>query len=910
MIKNIKSLYDTIMRVTRLGRTPFYVRWPILLGFTGLIGGMALFFAAYVVITPTLPDIEALKEIKLSVPLRIFTADGKLMAEYGEKKRTPVDIDKVPEHLINAFVSAEDNRFFTHGGVDFRGLLRAAVHVISTGRRGQGGSTITMQVARNFFLSREKTYSRKINEIFLSWKIENNLSKKQILELYFNKIYLGNRAYGVAAAAQVYYGKPINDLTLPQIAMIAGLPKAPSRYNPIANPRRALLRRNHILKRMNELGYIEETAYQEARSAPDEASIYAVKFDSNAPYVAEMVRDHMVNNYTDDVYNSGYRVYTTINTKLQTAANKALHNALMAYDKRHGFRGVIDHVDIKVRGSLDHLDDETYNEWDNLLRDYNTVGRLYPALVVALKISKDESGNEVKREAVVFQPAFAELIIIPWEGISWAKPFIDRHTVGDAPQTAEDVLRVGDIIYITQEKISKKVDEKTISKEIWRVAQIPEVEGAFVALNPKDGAIVSLVGGYDFQQNKFNRVIQAKRQPGSNFKPFIYSAALDKCMTPATTISNSPIVIEDAEGNPWKPENDNGKFTEPLRLRAALTRSVNLVSIRILQEIGLGYASRYAANFGFDPKDLPRNYTMALGTYATQPINIVRGYAVFANGGFLVEPYFIQRIETAKGEIIYESPKIVFEEPPEPEPRLNTMDPSGAHIGMETTNPDEVANTEPMQKPAEDSQQPQIVTLKEGEKTDTPEEDNGEPKPFVRETKTIQRSLSKNNVFLMTSIMRDVVKHGTGRRAYNAMGREDLAGKTGTTNDQVDAWFSGFNHKYVASAWVGFDNPQPMGRSEFGSRAALPMWIEFMQTALQGIQEEAIFPPPGMVTIRIDPVSGAKAAAADENAIFEHFDPKCLPQSQELDPNIDGLPPTEDGNVPEPKNDDQPINIF
>lgn len=815
------------------------------------MGGLgALFFvSAYLYLAPKLPDISSLKETKFSVPLRIYTNDGKLLGEYGEKKRTPISYDKLPKQFVNAFIAAEDSRFFDHGGVDYWGLTRAVLHLIKTGRKGQGGSTITMQVARNFFLSREKTYLRKLNEIFLAWKIEDKLSKGKIIELYLNKIYLGNRAYGVAAAGEVYYGKTIDQLTLAQMAMIAGLPKAPSRYNPIVNPRRALLRRAYVLRRMLELDLIGKNSYREANEALDEASVYAKQFDINAPYLAEMVRDKLVRQYGTDVYNSGFKVFTTIDARLQKAANAAMRKTLMDYDHRHGYRGPQGHFYIDKTSISDTIDDETFSQLDAALDNHNPVGYLQPALVVAVNTETGEDGTELRGSATVFQSKYADYQTIPWKGLSWAKPFVDRNRIGDAPASVTRILTPGDIIYIEKRNSGQE--------SYWRLAQIPEVEGALVSLDPSTGKILALVGGFNFEQAKFNHVTQAKRQPGSNFKPFIYSAALEKCFTPATIINDAPIVIQDSEGNPWRPQNDNGKFRGPLRLRTALTKSVNLVSIRILRDIGVPYAIEYAKRFGIDPGSLPRNLTLALGTASVTPLSIVRGYATFANGGYLIDPYFIEEIKESNGEIVYQAPTVILEKTPSKEETT----PYERFTAAQRVRLQPAANTSPALT-NETTGQP----LLNDDKTGVEEEPN---------ERIAKRVISENNVFLMTSIMRDVIKFGTGRRALQ-LNRQDLAGKTGTTNDQVDAWFSGFNHKVATSVWVGFDQPNPLGRGEYGGRAALPMWISYMREALKGVRERPLVQPAGISTVRIDPITGQPTPPNTPGSIFEYFASECL----------------------------------
>ncbi|HHI75941.1 MAG TPA: peptidase, partial [Gammaproteobacteria bacterium] len=596
----------------------------------GALLAAAAVVGAYLYIEPDLPDIEALREIRLQVPLRIYSSEGKLIAEFGEKRRNPVRYDQLPPRLVQAITAAEDAHFFTHPGIDPRGLLRAGIKLILTGKRKQGGSTITMQVARNFYLSRKKTYLRKLYEIFLALRIEQELSKEEILELYLNKIYLGHRAYGVAAAARVYYGKDLDQLTLPEIAMIAGLPKAPSAYNPLSNPQRAVERRNYVLRRMRELGYISQEQFQEASAAPITARRYAPRIEVEAPYVAEMVRKRMVAEYGDAAYTSGLEVYTTIEGKAQTAANAALRRALHAYTERHGYRGPLAHLDTMP------ADDEAR---DAALAEHRRYGEIRPALVL-----------KVERRSARIYLGEGETGEIPWAGLEWARPYRGTDRRGKAPRKAGDVVQPGDLIMVRPVKGKGKKAEP-----YWKLTQLPQVSGALISLRAKDGAMLALVGGYDFYRSKFNRVTQALRQPGSGFKPFVYSAALEKGFTPASLFNDAPVVFDDPslEGA-WRPENYSGKFYGPTRLRWALTKSRNLVSIRLLRAIGIDYALKYVTRFGFDPAKLPHNLSLALGSANVNPLQMARGYAVLANGGFLVKPYLVTRI-LRNGEKVFEA---------------------------------------------------------------------------------------------------------------------------------------------------------------------------------------------------------------------------------------------------------------
>jgi penicillin-binding protein 1A len=772
------------------------VKYGVGLALFGLGTGATALILTYLYLEPDLPNVEQLRDVRLQVPLRIYSQDQRLIAEFGEKRRIPLKYNEIPDKMIRAFLAAEDDRFFEHPGVDYHGILRAALQLIMTGERRQGGSTITMQVARNFFLSREKTFARKIKEIFLSFRIEQELSKKEIFELYLNKIYLGHRSYGVGAAAQVYYGKPIDQLTLAQTAMIAGLPKAPSTTNPVTNPERAQLRRDYVLGRMASLGFINEQERITAELTPVTATLHTASPEVEAPYLAEMVRAEIIERYGPDAYTNGYQIYTTLDSRHQQAANSALRQALQEYDKRHGYRGPEQHIDLKTTEDL-----------DGYLSDQIRIGDLIPAVV-----------TEVGEQSVKAYTGNGEFIEIEWEGLNWARPYIKENVRGPAPKTAADILKAGDLIRLLQ--------TSTAEEEKWRLAQIPAVSGALVSLDPQSGAIKALVGGYDFYHSKFNRATQAKRQPGSGFKAFIYSAALDAGYTAASMINDAPVVFDDPslEGA-WRPENYSGKFFGPTRLRYALTKSRNLVSIRLLRAIGVQKALDHAALFGFDISELPRNLSLALGSGAVSPLQMAKGYAVLANGGYLIEPYFIERVEEDYQGLIFQASPLIVCTDCDPTKTTSTGDPA---------NPDIATQDEAPAK------------------------------------KIAPRVISQENHYLMNSMMQDVIKYGTGRKA-RVLGRNDLAGKTGTTNDQRDAWFNGFHPNLVAITWVGFDSFTPLGKGEVGGRAALPAWIAYMREALDGVPEHNLQVPPGIVTIRIDPRTGERASAEQQDAIFEVF---------------------------------------
>lgn len=790
------------------------------------VTAVTLVVGTYLYIEPDLPDPHTLKEIRFQVPLRVYSRSGELIAEFGEKKRIPLEYEQFPPAMIQAILAAEDERFFEHPGVDYQGLLRAAIQMALTGEKRQGGSTITMQVARNFFLTREKTIIRKLREIFLALKIEKELSKEEILSLYLNKIYLGHRSYGVAAAAQVYYGKDLEQLSIPQLAMIAGLPKAPSSYNPIVNPDRALLRRNYVLRRMLEIGYLDSEDYQEMVNEPITAYLHTLTPEVEAPYVAEMVRAEMVSRFGENAYTEGYRVYTTLDEKLQQAANLSLRTTLLDYEHRHGYRGAEGHVELSENAGD--------TDWRESLKGYSSIGGLQPALVI-----------DVGEKSATLYSLNGEMELLTWEGMEWARPYISNNRTGEEPKSTADILKRGDIIRICRR------EDGTL-----QLAQVPEIAGALVSLNPEDGAVLALVGGFDYYQSKFNRVTQAERQPGSNFKPFIYSAGLEKGFTAASLINDAPVVFDDDKlESEWRPENYSGRFYGPTRLRVALYNSRNLVSVRLLRATGIGFAISHVKNFGFSPAKLPRDLSLALGSASITPLEVARGYAVLANGGYLIEPFFLERIEDFEGNTILEADPLVVC----PDCEMDQQD-------SKTPPPEESAQTEPEQS----------GNVQEGKE----EGFEHHPVDGPRIPRLAKRTIAPRNVYLITSMMQDVIKRGTGRQALQ-LKRHDLAGKTGTTNEQRDAWFSGFNREIITTTWVGFDEPRPMGRKETGARAALPMWIRFMRTALEDIPEQPLEQPAGLVTVRIDPASGELASADTPEAIFEIFREENAPQQLE-----------------------------
>lgn len=781
-----------------------------------LLGALAVGILLYAV-DRELPAVEEIREVKLQVPLRIFAADGTLMAVYGEKRRVPVTIDEVPEAMRLAFIGAEDANFYRHPGIDIGGIARAVWHVIRTGGdKGPGGSTITQQLTRNFFVDSvgfEVTYERKLKEILLALKVERELSKAQIIELYLNKIYLGNRAYGVGAAARVYYGKTLDELTLAETAMIASLPKAPSRINPINNLERSLERRNYTLGRMRELGYITEDEYRTAVAERDRAYPHGPTVEVDAPYAAELVRQQVMTMLGSDAYTGGYRVYTTFNADMQTAANRAVDAALRDYDERHGYRG--------PEARLELSDESTPEEWIEHLAGYGPIKDRLPGLVV-----------EVDEEQALVYLDDGQTISLPLAAVAWAKPYQSVDRVGDEPTIVGDVLAVGDLIRVTRD-----------AETGWRLAQIPDVEGALVSLDSRTGAVLALVGGWEFARSKFNRAIQGRRQPGSSFKPVIYSAALEKGMTPATVVNDAPIVFDDPSlERKWRPENYSRRFYGPTRLREGIVNSRNLVSIRVLRQIGAGFGRDYATRFGFERTELPADLSLALGSAAVPPLSMARAYAVFSNGGFLIEPYFVERVTDQAGEVLFQA--------------VRTVACEGCledRINVELAATEETAESLLRELTADEMQA-----------------------PTEREA---PRVITEANAFLITDILRDVVRRGTGRRALT-LERPDVAGKTGTTNEQRDAWFSGFAGGITTTAWVGFDQTSPLGEGEIGGRAALPMWIEYMQTALADRPFASHEAPPGVTRARIDAKSGRLVRAAGGDSILEFFLAGRLPDEE------------------------------
>ena len=829
-------------------------------------GTSLLISAVYLYLTPQLPNIQSLKTIELQIPLRIYTESGQLISEFGEQRRRPLEYNEIPSQFVNALIAAEDDSFFQHNGVDIKGLTRAAIQLIKTGKKKSGGSTITMQVAKNYYLSSQKTFSRKFTEILLALKIEQELSKEEILELYLNKIYLGKRAYGIEAAAHVYYGVSVSDLPLAQLAMLAGLPQAPSAANPINNPKRAKERRNYVLARMHTLGFIDQEEFDNAASAPIIARYHGLEPEVNGPYIAEMVRQQLLDQYGDDIYRQGYRVYTTLNGKAQNKANQALQAGLLKYNRDHGWRQtgkeeILKPVKLQVfdneltltweselNGDKDIDWPATLLEWQPRLNKTNQLGLIQPAIVAEVL---DEGAWVIGKQK--------QWHWLPLEGIKWAKRYIDVNRIGPEPESAHTVLQQGQVIWLTDHK------EYGI-----QLAQVPEVEGALISIDPQQGGIRALVGGFSYGLNKYNRVTQADRQPGSAFKPFIYSSALANGFTPASIINDAPVVFKDKGlENTWRPKNHSGKFYGPTRLREALYKSQNLVSIRILKQVGARRAINYIAPFGFPREKLNKDLSLALGASAVTPLELATGYTVLANGGFKIEPYFIQRIEISDQE----------------EP-LFVANPAQACTECLPISEESASNTPQTIEPSEQDLLNAISVI-----------DNSDNLMTEKAPVLASRIMDERTHFLMNNMLQDVISRGTGKRAL-ALQRNDLAGKTGTTNDQKDAWFSGYNRDLVTSVWIGFDQPQPLGRWAFGSNTALPVWVDYMGTMLTDKPQRPFPQPAGIVNVRIDPETGLLAQPGQRNAIFEFFKQEELPaatevdsaSSEDLDEDSDGSP--------------------
>lgn len=847
----------------------------------GVVGALGM----YLYIKPDLPSVTVLKDVRLQTPMRIYTHDGKLISQYGVKRRIPVQLDEVPDTLIKAVLATEDSRFYEHIGVDPIGVVRAALNLAVTGEKGQGASTLTMQMARGFFLTREKTYIRKLKEVFIALHMENELTKDEILELYLNKVELGHRSFGFGAAAQVYYGKKLNELTLAQIATLAGLPKAPSTLNPISRPERSFERRRVVLLRMLDEGYITRQEFNEAAAAPVTAYKHGAEIELDAPYLADIIYNEMVELYgKEEAETGGYQVYATATSKLQAAAQLAVTQNLHDYDERHGFRGpvktlwelapvdsVLDGADADANASSgDEMTNTLQSQalvtspttleslfpepWDEVgiktaLSDVERFGTLQPAVVYQV----DEQSFTALSES-------GEHVTIDWAGMDWARPYLADNRQGSAPKLASDIVSSGDVVYLRQVQGQ------------WRLAQLPKVSGAFVALNPQNGAVEAIVGGYSFYQSQFNRATQAKRQVGSNIKPFVYSAALEHGYTIASLINDAPINQWDkSTGVVWRPENSPAEYDGPIRMRVALGKSKNVVSVRLLRGVGLDNTIEHLTKFGFEREDINRDETLSLGSGAHTPLEVARGMSVIANGGFLINPYFIDRIDNEYGETLYQA---------EPEWACNPCEAEGEVV---------VGGEQDLESLLEAQLNSEFAQSEQREKV------------------SANQVISPQNAFLVSEMMRTAVRAngnwnkktywlGTGWRARNILQRTDLAGKTGTTNDSRDTWFSGFNRNIVATAWVGFDDMnRKLGRtsgnqnliarnpekynwignglvgSEDGAKAAGPAWIRFMQVAMKDMPHSPQPIPKDVVRVRIDRTSGKLTRRTDHTTLFEYF---------------------------------------
>jgi len=879
-----------------------YIKPLILFSFLSGVLGVAALVGIYFYIKPDLPSVTVLKDVRLQTPMQIYTKDGKLISQYGVKRRIPVKLEDVPQELIDAILATEDSRFYEHHGIDPIGIVRAAVSLVLTGEKRQGASTLTMQLARGFFLTREKTYIRKVKEIFIALHMEQELTKQEILELYLNKIELGHRAFGFGAAAQVYYGKPLDELTLAQLATIAGLPKAPSVLNPISRPDRSVERRRVVLLRMLDEQYITKTQFDEAASAPVTARKHGAEIEVDAPYLADTIYNEMVEIYgKEEAETGGYQVYATATSELQIAAQNAVIRNLHDYDERHGYKGPLGYLWDKPQAqdsavpeltlSFDISARTTRGAWDETsmlmaLAEIPHIKPLMPAVVLTV--------NEQSIEVLGVDGQKRE---ITWDGLDWARPYITDFRQGSDPTTAADVTQAGAVIYIRKQEGQ------------WRISQLPEVSGAFVALNPNNGAVEAVVGGYSFYQSQFNRATQAKRQVGSNIKPFVYAAAIDSGYTLASIINDAPInQWNAATGVAWRPQNSPAEYDGPIRMRKALGKSKNVVSVRLLRGVGLRETAQYLTRFGFDPDDIPLDETVSLGSSSHTPLELVRGMSTIANGGYLVNPHFINKVLDENGNELW---------------RAN---PVWACNRCEETSEADIS-------PENDEQD--IEALLAAELNNDVllgfDEESEEEKVIAPQV------ISSQTAFLVGEMMRTAVRAngswnkktywlGTGWRARNILGRTDIAGKTGTTNDSRDTWFSGFHKDIVATAWVGFDNmSRQLGRAtrnqnlinknpekfnwignaligtEDGAKAAGPAWIRFMQEALEDKPHSPMPVPEGIMRVRIDRTSGKLTKRTDHTTLFEYFLQGTEPTTYVRDDEVVDPAEQDEETAPEPE---------
>lgn len=786
------------MKAFRIKQLVKFLSWWTL---AGIAGSAMLVASEFLYLSPKLPDKQSYTNIRLENPLRIFSRDGMLLAEFGSRRSNPVEYEAIPPLVVNALISSEDKRFYEHNGVDLVGLTRSVAGII-TGNDWGGGSTITMQVTKNFFFEGEAPYSRKFKEILLAIKMENELSKEEILELYLNRTFFGISAYGIAAAARQYYDKDVSDLTLAEIATLIGIMPRPNAYNPLQSPERALAERSRVLRRMLDQDMIDEATYETALASPETARRYGRQPDLAAPYVAEMVRLEMVERFGELALTDGYEVYTTIDSRMQTAADRALEQGLERYDRNHGYRGRENHLNPSPDGST--------TAWLDTLAQTPVVADQIPAFV-----------TRVDDQSLTALLSDGSEIPLDWEAIRWAKPFINVDAWGASPRSAREVATVGDLIRVTQDTNGK-----------WMLGQVPAVNGGLVSLDPNNGAILALSGGYDFNASSFNRITQAKRQPGSNFKPFLYSAALENGYTPATLINDAPLARSD-----YRPENFGGDFMGPIRLKYALTQSKNLVSLRLFEALGQDVVLPYVSRFGFKQEEFPRDdLTVAIGSHAVHPLEVATGYTVFANGGYKVEPYLIERIVNFNdGEVYRAHPVTVCRQCETSGNALAPVDSSVASASADViTNP------------------------------------------------VAPRVVDERTTYIMNSILKSVITEGSARSVDRAFERMDLAGKTGTTDYANDLWFSGFNADVEATVYVGYDQPQSLGSNEQAATVSLPIWIDYMKVVLEGKPENSMPQPDGVATVRINSKTGLRARPGEPDAIFEIF------KAEELPPYGDG----------------------
>ncbi|MDF2178683.1 PBP1A family penicillin-binding protein [Aliiglaciecola sp. CAU 1673] len=816
-----------------------YVKPLVLFFLTSTLLAVLGVISLYFYIKPELPSVDILKDVRLQTPMKVYSKDGMLISQFGVKRRIPLELNDIPETMVHAILATEDSRFYEHPGVDLIGVARAFINLVLTGEKSQGASTITMQLARNFFLSREKAWMRKVKESFIAWHIEELLTKDEILELYLNKIELGHRAFGVGAAAQVYFGKEIKDLTLAQIATIAGLPKAPSTLNPISSPERSKERRKVVLARMLTEGYITQAQFRQAVDEDVQSRKHGAEIELAAPYLADLIYAEMITRFgKEEAETNGYKVFATVSSDLQVAAQQSVVETLHDYDERHGYRGPI-----KQLWQVDtEQSDQTQTGWTEEkmrteLQEFPSYHPLYPAIV-----------TQVDEQSIRVYGKDNQYRTISWDGLSWARPFISDNRQGEDPQTASDVAQVGELVWT----------RFNTDLQLWQLSQFPEASSALVAMNPETGAVEAIIGGYSFYQSQFNRATQAKRQVGSNIKPFVYSAALENGFTLASIVNDAPINQWDrSSGIAWRPKNSPEIYDGPISLRTALGKSKNVISVRLLRAVGIDNLIEHLAKFGFNPNELPRDESLSLGSASLTPIEVATGFSVIANGGYAVQPYFIERVEDQNGKVIWEA-----------KPRI-----------------------------APPTDVPQTATFQAEQESELPaEEANYAPAVISPQNAFLVREMMRTAIYGDGSWSKKTYWQGTGWRANTLLQRDDLAGKTGTTNDSKDTWFSGIAPGLVATVWVGFDdmerslgrasrnqhlinrNPQKfnwignaMVGGEDGARVAQPAWIRFMQTALEGVPEQYPPVPEDIVTVRVDRGTGKLTQRTDHTSKFEYF---------------------------------------